>query len=124
MPFRIGHHFASDLTGHGRSHDLKLNEIPYAEAARIYQAEAKQDLPLSEAEFGAAISAEQLVFGNKGIGGPQLAEVTRMLADGQGRICSDRDWLTSRNDRLAAAVSDLDTAVAALGSGAGRLAGR
>ena len=116
VPFRIGHHFASDLTSHGRSHGRKLNEISYAEAARIYQAEAKQDFPLSEAEFGAVISAEQMVFGNKGIGGPQLAEVTRMLADRQGRIRSDRDWLTSRNDRLAAAVSDLDTAVAALGS--------
>lgn len=124
VPFRAGHHFASELTSYGRSHGLKLNEISHAEAARIYAAEAKQDFPLSEAEFRETISAEQMVFGNKGIGGPQLAEVTRMLAEGQGRITSDRDWLTSRNDRLAAAVFDLDTAVAVLGSGADRSAGR
>jgi argininosuccinate lyase len=118
VAFRIGHHFASTLTSYGRSHGLKLNEIPYAEAARIYQELAKQELPLSEAEFSETISAEHVVFGNKGIGGPQLAEVTRMLADGQGRITSDRDWLKSRKDRLAAAISDLDTAVAALAASA------
>lgn len=119
IPFRIGHHFASELTRYGRSKGLKLNEIPYAEAARIYQAEAKQDFPLSEAEFKDTISAEHMVFGNKGIGGPQLAEVTRMLAGGRGRVKSDRDWLTSRKDRLAAAQSDLDAVMAALASGAG-----
>ena len=37
MPFRIGHHFASRLTDYGRSHNLKLHEIPYAEAARLYE---------------------------------------------------------------------------------------
>ena len=119
VPFRIGHHFASTLTSYGRSHGLKLNEIPYAEAARIYRAEAKQDFPLGEAEFKDTISAEHMVLGNKGIGGPQLAEVTRMLADGQGRIKSDQNWLTSRRDRLTAAQSDLDAAVAALASGTG-----
>lgn len=124
VPFRIGHHFASDLTSYGRSRGLKLKEIPYAEAARIYEAEARHNFPLSEAEFKETVSAEHMVFGNKGIGGPQLAEVTRMLADGRGRIGSDQDWLTSRKDRLAVAVSDLDAAVAALAAGAGGSIGR
>lgn len=117
VPFRVGHHVASELTSYGRSRGLRLSEIPYAEVARIYRAEAKQDLPLSEAEYRETISAEHMVFGNKGIGGPQLAEVTRMLAGGHGRITSDRDWLASWKDRLAAAVSGLDAAMAALAFG-------
>ena len=72
VPFRIGHHFASNLTDYGRARGLKLHEIPYAEAARIYEADTKQALPLSETEFKEVISAEYMVFGRKG-SGPQLA---------------------------------------------------
>lgn len=117
VPFRIGHHYASKLTNYGRSHNLRLNEIPYAEAARIYRAEAKQDFPLGEAEFRETISARHMVSASKGIGGPQLAEVTRMLADGHIKIESDIDWLTSRKDHLSAAQSALNKAVAALAAG-------
>ncbi len=118
VPFRIGHHYASTLTNYGRSRRLQLNEIPFAMAARIYQAEAKQSFPLDEVEFRATISAEHMVFDSKGIGGPQLAEVTRMLADGHSKTKSDLDWLASRKDHLAAAGSSLNKAVAVLAAGA------
>jgi argininosuccinate lyase len=116
--FRIGHHFASKLTSYGRSRGLRLNEIPYEEAVRIYKADAQREFPLDEAEFKKTISAEHMVSASKGIGGPQLAEVTRMLAGGHRMMTSDRDWLTSRNGRLAAAESDLCAAFAALAPGA------
>jgi argininosuccinate lyase len=64
------------------------------------------------------ISAEHMVSASKGLGGPQLAEVTRMLADGYGNMKSDLDWLKSRKDGLAAAESALNKAVAALATGA------
>ncbi|MCX7136423.1 MAG: argininosuccinate lyase, partial [Proteobacteria bacterium] len=79
VPFRVGHHFASQLTDYGRGKSVKLHEIPYAEAERIYAADTQQKLPLSETDFREIISAEYMVFGRKGIGGPQLAEVNRML---------------------------------------------
>ena len=114
VPFRIGHHYASVLTSYGRSHGLKLHEIPYAEAVRIYRAAASQAFPLDEATFRQTISAEHMVFASAGIGGPQLAEVTRMLADGRGRAKSDLDWLKSRHDRLATAEASLNETIAAL----------
>ena len=51
VPFRSGHHFASALTDYGRGRGLKLHEIPYAEAARLYREQTQNDLPLSESEF-------------------------------------------------------------------------
>jgi argininosuccinate lyase len=103
VPFRIGHHFASTLTNYGRSKNLKLSEIPYAEVARLYREDAKQDLPLNAEEFKETISAEYMVYGSKGTGGPQLAEVTRMLADGRMKMKSDSEWLKVRKEHLAAA---------------------
>jgi argininosuccinate lyase len=118
-PFRVGHHFASLLTNYGRGLGLKLQEIPYAEAVRIYQADATYDFPLSEAEFKEAIDAEHMVYGMKGSGGPQIAEVDRMLADEQGKVVADLDWLKARKDHLAAAEMSLNEAVATLAAGAG-----
>jgi argininosuccinate lyase len=114
VPFRIGHHFASKLTDYGRGRELRIDEIPYAEAARIYEAEANQPLPLSEVEFREAISAEYMVFGRKGMGGPQPAEVRRMLASEAEHVTAYQIWLQERRGHLEQARARLDLAFAAL----------
>jgi argininosuccinate lyase len=114
VPFRIGHHFASKLTDYGRGKGLKLHDIPYAEAARIYETETKQALPLSEADLRDVISAEQMVFGRKGIGGPQPAEMNRMLSEERAKVAADFAWLKDRIRRLARAEAALDQAFATL----------
>lgn len=118
VPFRIGHHFASKLTDYGRAHGLKLHEIPYAEAARIYEADTRQALPLGESELAEVISAEYMVFGRKGIGGPQPAEMKRMLSGERARVDSDRAWLRERSNHLARAEAALDQAFATLAGNA------
>lgn len=100
VPFRIGHHFASKLTDYGRGKGLKLHEIPYSEAARIYEEQAKSKLPLSEAEFREVISAEYMVFGRKGLGGPQVAKVEQMLAHGTKKSGVDFKATTKHNQHL------------------------
>ena len=114
VPFRIGHHFASKLTDYGRGKGLRLHDIPYAEAARIYEAEAKQAFPLAEADLRKVISAEYMVFGRRGIGGPQLAEVDRMLAAERECIAADFAWLKARTEHLARADAARDQVFAAL----------
>jgi argininosuccinate lyase len=118
VPFRIGHHFASRLTDYGRGRGLKIHDIQYAEAARIYAADTKQAFPLTESDFREAISAEYMVFGRKGIGGPQLAEVNRVLSAERERIAADFAWLKARTGRLARAEASLEQAFAALAAGA------
>jgi len=101
VPFRAGHHFASALTDYGRSNGLKLADIPYLQAARIYESSTKQTFPLSEVDFKEVISAEYMVFGRKGIGGPQISEVNRMLADESARAAADMAWHKEASDHLA-----------------------
>jgi argininosuccinate lyase len=112
VPFRIGHHFASKLTDYGRGKGLKLHEIPYAEAARVWEADVRQPFPLTEKDFAQIISAEYMVFGRRGAGGPQIAEVKRMLAEGGAGAAAGRAWLVDRGEALARAEGALDRAFA------------
>ncbi|HEU0290022.1 MAG TPA: lyase family protein, partial [Burkholderiales bacterium] len=116
VPFRIGHHFASRLTDYGRGRGIKLHEIPYAEAARLYQEQTKQAFPLSESGFAEVISAEYMVHGRKGTGGPQPAEVNRMLAAERDKVTAESAWLNARAGQLASAEAALGQAFAALAS--------
>jgi len=92
VPFRTGHHFASQLTDFGRGKGLKLQEIPFAEVARIYEEQAKAKLPLTEQECREVISAEYMVFGRKGLGGPQIEELKRELSNKKTKMNIDSDW--------------------------------
>jgi argininosuccinate lyase len=114
VPFRIGHHFASQLTDYGRGRRLKLGDIPYEQAQRIYHELTQQTLPLDEAAFREVISPEYMVFGRNGIGGPQPAEVHRMLAHERAAVKSDRDWLRDRQTHMANALAGLESAFAVL----------
>ena len=110
VPFRIGHHFASQLTDYGRGQGLPLRDIPYAEAQRLYHALTQQTLPLSEEAFREVISPAYMVFGRTGIGGPQLAEVQRMLSHEHAEVAADRAWLRERYQHLAQAQAELEAA--------------
>ena len=96
VPFRTGHHFASQLTDYGRGKGLKLHEIPFAEVARIYEEQAKDKLPLTEQGFREVISAEYMVFGRKGLGGPQIGESKRILATTSNCTKNASDWLNNQ----------------------------
>jgi argininosuccinate lyase len=116
VPFRIGHHFASDLVTYGRKNDLKPADFPYAEAQRIYTAAAKTfgidnaKLPLDEARFRQVLTAQNMIASSKGQGGPQSGEVARMLGDAKQRLAADQAWVQAARDRLTSAQDNLDRA--------------
>ena len=90
VPFRTGPHL-----DYGRGKGLKLQEIPFAEVQRIYVENANESLPLSESEYAAIISAEYMVFGRKGLGGPQVAEVKQTHKDRISKAEKALIWVTN-----------------------------
>jgi argininosuccinate lyase len=114
VPFRTGHEFASAVTDFGRSQGLSLREIPYREVARIYEAMTAQPLPLDAQAFADVVSPEHMVFGRKGLGGPQRPEATRMLAAQRDALAGDLSWARERREALARADALLDGAVRAI----------
>jgi argininosuccinate lyase len=114
VPFRIGHHFASELTTYGRSHGLVPKDIPYQEAVRIYMDVTGDKLPLTPAQLQHAFDPTYIVLSRRGLGGSQPDEVKRMLADGQRRLGGAVEWVRAQRSHLQSAQASLDQAFDAL----------
>ena len=114
VPFRVGHHFASDVVDYARANDIRPSDFPYAEARRIYgdtlrdMKLAPGDLPLSEAEFRAALDPAAIVRDRVTSGGPQPAEMARMLAEADGRVAAQGEWIVAQRDRIDSSLAGLD----------------
>ena len=117
VPFRVGHHFVSELVNYGRANGLVPAVIPFDQVERIYAATAKEALidqggsfPLTEARFREALTAENMIRSSKGIGGPQPAEVARMLEVERASLKVDQGWVDNQQRALAEASEHLNDA--------------
>ncbi|WID95457.1 hypothetical protein QO058_22230 [Bosea vestrisii] len=113
LPFRVGHHFASEVVTHAKDHDIKPLDFPYVEAKRIYAAAVKgtdypAELPIAEAEFRATLDPVAIVRNRATAGGPQPAEMERMLAGAKARIAEQGAWIKEGHERIAASLGRLD----------------
>jgi argininosuccinate lyase len=113
LPFREGHHFASEVVDYAKQNGIKPLDFPYAEAQRIY-AEAvastkyPQALPMAEAEFRAALDPVAIVKARATTGGPQPAEMERMIAKAQAQLADQDAWIKERRGVIDAALARLD----------------
>jgi argininosuccinate lyase len=115
LPFRVGHHFASEIVSFAKQRDIKPSDFPYADAQRIYAATVKHEmgqdngrLPMSESALRAALDPVAIVRHRMTAGGPQPREMARMIAQSQQRLAQDEQWIVERRNRIAAALAQLD----------------
>ena len=123
LPFRVGHHFASEVVEYAKAKNIKPLVFPYAEAQRIYAdtvkgSEFAQALPMSEAEFRSTLDPVAIVKNRATAGGPQPAEMERMLKDAGQRVAQQDEWIKARRTRISASLARLNADFDRLG-GAG-----
>lgn len=119
LPFREGHHVASEIVSHARAEGIGPLDFPYAEARRIYAetvagTDHPKELPLSEEQFRAALDPVAIVRNRATSGGPQPAEVERMLGEARDRIAARDAWIAERRGHIDASLAKLDTEFGAL----------
>lgn len=119
LPFREGHHFASEVVSHARANALGPLDFPYAEAQRIYAetvagTDHPQELPLSEEVFRATLDPVAIIRNRATSGGPQPAEMTRMITEARADLTDQQAWIDGRRSQIATALTKLDTDFGAL----------
>jgi argininosuccinate lyase len=124
LPFRAGHHFASEVVDYAKLNNIKPTEFPYAQAQAIYRKAAPEmglataDLPMSEAEFRSTLDPLAIIRNRATSGGPQPAEMDRMLAEAKQRLDRQDAWIKDRRAKIAAGLAKLDADFATLAKSA------
>lgn len=113
LPFRVGHHFASEVVDYAKTNNIKPLDFPYEQARRIYAEAVKgteypAELQMSEAEFRSTLDPVAIVKNRQTSGGPQPAEMQRMLKEANERLTAQAAWIQARRDHIKNSLADLD----------------
>lgn len=116
VPFRIGHHVASEIVSYGRAHNIKPLDFPYAVAQEIYAKElsavavpeAPKVFPMSEAEFKETLNPRAIILHRAVKGGPQPLEMQKMLAAAKDKVQGQAEWVQEQKNTLQAANDKLN----------------
>ncbi|MBP2638936.1 MAG: argininosuccinate lyase, partial [Firmicutes bacterium] len=102
IPFRVGHHFASEIVGCSRANNLPPLIFPYSEVQRIYKETVighhniSNEFPMSETKFRATLDPVAIVNNRATKGGPQPVEMSRMISETQKRLSADSKWSSDK----------------------------
>lgn len=114
VPFRTGHHFASEIVTYARQNNVTPATLTYEEAGRIYARLAAEDssvpqsLPLTAAEFRSCLDPLAIVHNRAVKGGPQPEELQLMLGEANKRIAKQDSWQAKAKSKVDKAESELN----------------
>lgn len=110
VPFRKGYYYASALTTYGRTNGKRPRDLTDEELLSIYEEVNHTELPVDVALIKQAMDPAAIVRNRKGLGGPQPAEVERMLLGHLQSLEDEAEWLRGARQRLAVASATLEQA--------------
>lgn len=114
IPFRMGHHFASEIVTYARAHDITPRDFTYEDAKAIYAKVSVSDpnlprsFPMTEEEWNHAKDPASIVRNRKVKGGPQPAELDKMIQMAKEELSDNRAWTEETEKKLASAEQKLN----------------
>lgn len=120
VPFRAGHHFASEIVTYARNNNITPKELTYEEAAKVYAKLAAEDkalpqaFPMNSQDLAACLDPAAIVANRAVKGGPQPEELTKMLTMARKNLDAKERWQQEAKQKLKAAEERLNKDFAAL----------
>lgn len=114
IPFRMGHHFASEIVTYARAHDITPRDFTYEDAKAIYAKVSVSDpnlprsFPMTEEEWQHAKDPASIVRNRKVKGGPQPAELDKMIQMAKEELSDNKAWTEETEKKLASAEQKLN----------------
>jgi argininosuccinate lyase len=113
LPFRVGHHFASEVVDYAKANNIKPLDFPYSQAQAIYsegltEGQQPRELPMSEQEFRSTLDPVAIVKNRASVGGPQPAEMQRMIKAAHANLEQQGKWLSERRAHITDSLATLD----------------
>ncbi len=122
LPYRSGYYYTSDLVSYMRANNIKVLDIAYADAKRIFAQVAEKrgfatkELPLSEQQLRNALSPEGMMQGRLMVGGTQASSVRAFLLAQRTDVSRTQKWADQASTKLKQAEKVLAKAYSELGS--------
>lgn len=114
IPFRLGHHFASNVVTYARANNITPMNFSYEKAADIWADLSKEEptlpktFPMTEEEWQHAKDPRAIVNNRKVKGGPQPAELDKMTAMAKDHLADNEAWTHHTEQKLTDAQKKLD----------------
>jgi argininosuccinate lyase len=113
VPFRISHHYASDLVEFAKTNGIKPTELKYSDAQNIFKQSMKNEsataeLPIQADELKNALNPENIIRQRMTAGGPQPDEMKKMLAEFNRIQFGNEKWLTEQKNVINVSLKKLD----------------
>ncbi|ETS73077.1 hypothetical protein PFICI_15252 [Pestalotiopsis fici W106-1] len=115
VPFRVGHHFVSEMVTYARKNNIRPSDFPYEQAQNIWitahqhlQLECTAVLPMSAEELRETLNPAAVVQNRATTGGPQPTEMSRMLKEAQDRVRGLKAWRSAQSSYIESSLSRLE----------------
>ena len=114
IPFRSGHHFASEIVTFARARNITPMEFTYEQVREVYRKVASADaslpaqLPLTPEELQEAKDPAAIVRNRAVKGGPQPAEMQIMFGQARKTLQTNVEWQKAADSRVRNAETKLN----------------